>query len=169
MSTAETTCKKQLILRMQHAPCMDFRAVTSSAAALPVMGNSCWALCTAPTHQDPSSTCMWPKPRPLQKPQPWRLWNWCSCLTEGRQDQHLTKKKDSLKAYIIASGFCLLCSAIALYSVVVLAKQHPIARKHTYLVLTLHCSCSCGNEFYISIAQIAEQPTKVGSKNKLFQ
>lgn len=137
-------------------PVWDFWAVTSSAAALPVMGNRCWVLCTAPTHHDPSSTCMWPKPRPLQQLQPWRLWKLMFMLSRGKTRPTLTKKKDSLKAYIVTSGFCLLCSAIALYSAVVLANQHPIVRKHTYLVLPLHCSCSCGNEFYINIAQIAE-------------
>lgn len=116
-------------------PVWYFWTVISSAAALPIMGNSCWALCTAPTNQDQFSTCMWTKPRTLQMLWPWRLWKLMSMLNRGKTRPTLTKKKDRLKAYTITSGFCLLCSTTAFYSVVVLAKQRPIVRKHTYLVL----------------------------------
>lgn len=116
-------------------PVWYFQTATSSAVAWPATGNSCWGLCTALTHQDPFSICMWPKPIALKMLHPWRLWKLMSVLNRGKARPTLTKKEeDTLKVYIITSGFCLLCSAITLYSVVLLSKQHPIVRKHTLVL-----------------------------------
>lgn len=79
------------------------------------------------------------------------------------------QKKDRLEACSTAPGFCLLCSARALHSVVVLAKQRPNVRNRTCLVFPYTVLAAVVMSF-ISILHksIAESPTKKGSKNELF-
>lgn len=138
MPTKETQGKKLHVLRIQLATCMPGLACDLICCSFichrvhllgfvhcPHISTSLLYLHMAKINSGPNAVSMWSTTEALKTyahPQ----------QREGETTVY--QKKGRLKACSTAPGFCLLCSARALRSAVVLAKQHPTARNHGCLV-----------------------------------